>query len=292
MYTGPWVMVRKPVSSHDGIAQGLKPRTVIHDDDAARALGLKAGIVGGLTLMSVTAGAIPASLGASWYEGGIYSVRHKKVSYEGEVRVVWETLPPDPTDNRKISFHLENRDGETTTYGWAAAVDHGKTFLAPWERSPQPRTIVGEDASPDVIVGATRKPFEIIVRAADVMERDPHWWYRVASPFGDPLWSPLDIASVFYHGRRINPAFVEPEGDAPVRAAMDAGTDLVVREPVFLDRTYIIDTKVADKWQTGKTAFMSLEYTFTDKKTGQLVAISRNYSAFMHRKLVPVAATA
>ena len=143
-----------------------------------------------------------------------------------------------------------------------------------------------------VIVGATRKPFEIVVRAEDVMERDQHWWYRVASPFGDPLWSPLDIASIFYHGRRINPAFVEPEGDAPVRAAMDAGTDLVVREPVFLDRTYIIDTRVADKWQTEKTAFMSLEYTFTDKKTGRLVAVSRNYSAFMHRKHAPVAATA
>jgi len=291
MYTGPWVMVHKPASSHDRVAQGLKPRTVIHDDDAARALGLKAGIVGGLTLMSVTSAAIPASLGQSWYQGGVYSVRHRQVSYEGEVRVVWETVP-DPADSRRIAFHIENRAGETSTYGWAATVEPGKKLLAPWERSPQPRNIVGADASPDVVIGATRKPFEIVVHRDDVIERDPHWWYRVASPFGDPVWSPLDIASIFYHGRRINPAFVEPEGDAPVRAAMDAGTDLVVCEPVFLDRTYIIETKVADKWQTEKTAFMSLEYSFIDKKTGRLVAISRNYTAFMHRRPKPVAATA
>jgi len=292
MYVGPWVMVHKPVSSHDRLAQGLKPRTVIHDDDAARALGLKAGIVGGLTLASVTTAAIPASLGASWYEGGVYSVRHKKVSYEGEVRAVWEPAPVDGTDVRRISFHLENRAGETSTFGWAAAVAQGKSIVAPWDRTPQPRTIVGEDASPDVVVGATRKPFEIVVHRDEVIERDQHLWYRVASPFGDPVWSPLDIASIFYHGRRVNPAYVEPEGDAPVRAAMDAGTDLVVREPVFLDRTYIIDTRVADKWQTEKTAFMSLEYTFTDKKTGRLVAISRNYSAYMHRRPMPVAASA
>jgi hypothetical protein len=290
MYTGSWVMVQKPVSSHDRIAQGLKPRTVIHDDDAARALGLKAGIVGGLSLMSVTTGAIPASLGHSWYEGGVYSVRHRKVSYEGDVRVVWQALAPDPGYAKKIAFHLENRNGETSTYGWAAAVGNSKNIIAPWERGPQPRSIVGQDASPDVIVGATRKPFEIVVRPEDVMERDQNWWYRIASPFGEPVWSPLDIASIFYHGRRINPTFVEPEGDAPVRAVMDAGTDLIVLEPVFLKRTYVIDTRVADKWQTEKTAFMSLEYTFTDKETGRLVAISRNYSAFMHRNSTPIAA--
>jgi hypothetical protein len=143
-----------------------------------------------------------------------------------------------------------------------------------------------------VVVGATRKPFEMSVRPDDVMERDQHLWYRVASPFGGPVLSPYDIAAVFYHGRRINPAFVEPEGDAPVRPVMDAGTDLVVYEPVFLDRSYIIDTRVADKWQTEKTAFMSLEYSFRDKDSGRLAAVTRNYSAFVVRKPVPVAATA
>jgi hypothetical protein len=292
MFTGPWVMVHKPVSSHDRIAQGLKPRTVIHDDDSARAAGFKAGIVGGLTLASVTTAAIPASLGQRWFEGGVYSVRHKNVSYEGEVKVVWEHVAPHAADSQKIAFHLENREGGNSTFGWAAAAKAGQAIVAPWERNPQLSTIVGTDAAPETIVGATRKPFEIVVRNEHIIERDQHWWYRVASPFGGPILSPLDIASVFYHGRRINPAFVEPEGDAPVRAAMDAGTDLVVREPLFLDRTYIIDTRLADKWQTAKTAFMSLEYTFTDKTTGRLVAISRNYSAFMVKKPVPLAATA
>src|ERR1700759_1801068 len=120
-YSGPWVMVHKPASSHDRIAQGLKPRPVMHDDDSARAAGFKAGIVGGLTLASVTPGAIPARLGQRWFEGGVYSVRHRNVSYEGEVRVVWEPVTPDAADSQKIGFHLETREGGTSTFGWAAA---------------------------------------------------------------------------------------------------------------------------------------------------------------------------
>ena len=290
MYEGPWVMVRKPPNSQERIAQGVRPRTLIHDDDSARALGYKAGIVGGLTLLSVTSAAIPASLGHAWYQGGVYSVRHRSVGYEGEVRVVWEVVKPDPPGSRKIAFHLENREGNTSTYGWASTTEAGREPVAPWERDPA-RKPVGSDAAPDIVVGSTRTPFEIVVRREDVMEKDQHWWYRVASPWGDPVLSPLDIASVFYHGRRINPAFVEPRSSAPVRRGMDAGTDLVVYEPLFLDRTYVINTKLCDKWQTEKTVFTSTEYTYQDKETGRLAAAVRTYGALLIRDVVPVTET-
>ncbi len=288
----PWVMVRKPTSSHDLIARGVKPRTVIHDDDSARALGYRAGIVGGHTLAALTWAAIPASLGQDWYQGGVYSVRNKNVSYEGEVRAVWESIAPDAGDSRKIAFHIENRAGDTSTYGWAATAEPGREFLTPWQRNPSPRGIVGEDVSPDVVVGASHTPFELVVHPENVMERDQHAWYRIASPFGGPLLSPLDIASVFYHGRRLRPVSADSSVGGPVRASMDAGTDLAVYEPVFLDRAYVIGAKVVAKWQTAKTAFSSTEYTFTDKETGSLVAVSRNYSAYMIPKVAPIAATA
>jgi hypothetical protein len=287
MYVGPWIMVRKPPSSQERIAQGVKPRTLIHDDEAARAMGYKAGIVGGLTLLSVTAGTIPASLGQSWFDGGVFSVRHKSVNYEGEFRAIWEPVTPDSHDSRKIAFHLENREGSLSTYGWASITKTGSKPLPPWERNPVPRLKGLPDASPETVVGVTREPFELIINQQDVMEKDQNWWYHYASPWGDPIFSPLDFASVFYHGRRINPAFVEPKGPTQVRAGMDAGTDIVVYEPAFLGHTYIINTKVADKWQTEKTTFVSTEYSFTDKKTGKLVAVSRNYGARVIREPKP-----
>jgi hypothetical protein len=116
------------------------------------------------------------------------------------------------------------------------------------------------------------------------IENDQNWWYSIASPWGNPVLSPRDIASVFYHGRRINPAFVETGGNEPVRPGMDAGTDMVVYEPAFLDRVYAIDTRVADKWQTEKTAFTSTEYSLTDKITGRLVAVVRKYGALILKR--------
>ena len=89
MYTGPWVKVHKPPSSRERIEQGIPPVTRIHDDDAARELGFREGIVGGLTLLSVTTSALDASFSHTWYEGGTYSVRHRSPTYEGEVNVVW-----------------------------------------------------------------------------------------------------------------------------------------------------------------------------------------------------------
>ncbi len=285
MFAGPWTMVNKPPSSIDVTAQGVLPRTLIHDDETARAMGYKAGIVGGLTLLNVTAAAIPASFGQAWFEGGIFTVRHKNVGYEGEYRAIWEIVPADSPDTRKMTFHLENREGGTSTYGWASTFKPGTKPVPPWERNRAVRQTTGRDAAPEVVVGATREPFDIVVNPEDVKEKDPNWWYRVASPWGGPILSPLDLASVFYHGRRINPAYVEPKVRGPVLAGMDAGTDLVVYEPVFLSRTYTIGTKAADKWQTEKTAFSSTEYTFTDKRTGRLAAVVRNYGARQLRDL-------
>jgi hypothetical protein len=288
MHTGPWVTLKKPPSSYDAIARGAAPVTVIHDDDSARALGYKAGIVGGHTLAAVTWAAIPASLGHPWWEGGVYSVRNRNVSYEGEARAVWERVTPDAGDSGKIAFHLEHRDGNRTTYGWAAVALPSAKVLAPWERNPSPRDIVGEDACPAVAVGASPgEPVEVVLDADKIMERDQNWWFHVASPFGGPVLSPLDIASGYRHAGRLRPIGAGYAIDGQARASMDAGTDIVVYEPVFLGRPYLIGVKTADKWQTARTAFSSAEYAWTDKQTGRLVAASRNYTAFMLRAAAP-----
>lgn len=291
VYEGPWVMVHKPPSSKERIAEGVQPRTLIHDDDAARARGYKEGIVGGLSLLSVTTGAIAASLGQRWYEGGTYSVRHRNVSYQGEVRVVWELVTPDPPDDRKVTFHIENKEGETSTYGWASTVEPGQKTVPPWERSSVPHKSVGDDAAPEMVVGTARPSYEIIVHPENVMEKQENWWYRVASPWGDPVLSPFDIVAAFYHGRRINPASVEGTASTRLVSGMDAGTDLMVHEPVFLNRTYIIRTEVADKWQTAQTVFFSNQSTYEDKETGRLVATMRRYSAHIIRDLALASVT-
>lgn len=289
MYKGPWVKVHKPPNSRERIEQGIPPVTRIHDDDAAQALGFSEGIVGGLTLVSVTTSALAAGFGHTWYEGGTYSVRHRNPSYEGEVCVVWEESQPEPGDIKKIDFHLEDREGNTSAHGWASMAKPGSEPVPPWERNPVTHTSVGEDVLPEMEVGSVRRSFEAIVRSQDAIERldkisEFNWWYRVASPWGEPILTPFDIAYMLYQGLRTTSA---DSGRLPrLRTPMDAGTDMVVYHPLFVDRTYIMKPWLCDKWQTPKTVFFTTEYSYEDE-SGKLVAMMRTYSAHLIRDLAP-----
>lgn len=289
MYTGPWVKVHKPPSSSERVRQGVAPVTMIHDDDAAQALGFREGIVGGLTLVSVTTGAIAASFGHTWYEGGIYSVRHRNPVYEGDVRVIWEESQPDPVDAKKIDFYLEDWENNTSTHGWASVARSGTKLVPPWERNPVKHTSIGEDALPEMKVGSPRSPFEAIVKRQDAIERldritDFNWWHRIASPWGDPILTPFDIAYMLYQGLREAPA--GPARSPRLRTPMDAGTDMVVYRPLYVDHTYVMKPVLCDKWQTAKSVFFCTEYNYEDEKT-ELVAVMRSYSAHLISDLAP-----
>ena len=288
MYTGRWVRVHKPPSSTERIKQGVQPVTRIHDDDAAQALGFREGIVGGLTLASVTTGAIAASLGHAWYEGGTYSVRHRNPVYEGDIRVLWEESHPEPGDAKRIDFHLEDREGNTSTYGWASIAQPGRKPLPPWERYPASHASVGEDCLPEMKVGPARPPFEAIVTRQEAVDRldrisDFNWWYRIASPWGDPILTPFEIAYMLYQGLRM-PA--ETTRSSRLRTSMDAGTDMVVYHPLFVDRKYTVKSWLCDKWQTTRSVFFCTEYSYEDEN-GKLVAMMRSYSAHLIRDLAP-----
>jgi len=288
---GPWVRVVKPPSSSERVEQGFAPVTRIHDDDAAQALGFQAGFVGGLTLLSVTTGAIAASFGHGWYERGTYSVRHKRPVYEGDVRVIWEEGEPDPGEERKIGFHLEERDGGTSTHGWAAVVPAGEKPSPPWERNPAEHASPGEDVLPEMSIGSTRPPFEASVSLQEAIVTldgidDDNWWHRYASPWGDPILTPYETAHMLYQGLRKSPP--GPTRSSRLRTPMDAGTDLVFYHPLFADRTYIMKPRLVDKWQTAKSVFFCTEYVYEDQN-GDVPAVMRAYSVHLIRALEPAA---
>lgn len=289
MYTGPWVKVHKPPSSSERTRQGVPPVTRIHDDDAAQALGFREGIVGGLTLVSVTTGAIAASLGDSWYQGGLYSVRHRNPVYQGDVRVIWEESPPDAVDVKKIDFYLEDREGTTSTHGWASVTQPESKPLPPWQRNPVTHTSTGQDALPEMTIGSPRTPFQAIVNRQDAIERldrisDFNWWHRIASPWGDPILTPFDVAYMLYQGLRGTPS--DSARSPRLRTPMDAGTDLVIYRPLFVDQRYTLKPFLCDKWQTPRSVFFCTEYSYEDEN-GELVAAMQAYSVHLIHDLAP-----
>lgn len=293
MYTGPWITLSHPGGSQESIKKGsLAPSTMVHDDDAARALGFKEGIIGGLTLFSVTGGSIAASLGHTWFEGGVCSVKHKGVTYAGDVRVKWELVTPDFNDSRKIVYHLEDRDGNTAAHGWASLPKPGMKSIPPWERNPEVHKSVGVDIVPEFKVGTVSPPLKVIVHREDAIKNldkisDYNWWYRIASPWGDPILTPYETAYMLYQKLKTS-LFIGAATSPRFHTPMDAGKDMVFFQPLFLERTYTMKAKLIDKWQSGKTVFWCHEYSYEDEN-GKLVALMHANSAHMIKDLKPLA---
>jgi len=296
MYKGPWIYVHKPGPSIERTSKGLPAVTKIHDDDVAREMGFKAGIVGGLTLERVIAPAIDATFGHHWYEGGIYRARHKTPTYEGEVRVVWEEVEPGPDDARKIRFWVENREGEQSAPGWAALAQRGKKPVPPWEREAYPPAPTSDvDVLPDMKIGASPRTFaatwtlEESERPVEGMG-ERNWWHRIASPWGGPIVAGYQMAAVNYKGMNRTPSStpgVQPARPSRFRTSMDGGHDIVIYRPMFLDQTYRVTTRLCHRWQSTKAVFMVNEYVI-ETQDGEPVAIVHAHPVHLIKDLQPV----
>lgn len=140
-----------------------------------------------------------------------------------------------------------------------------------------------------MVVGQSRKPFEARVTLEEAVKRlddiqNQIWWYRYGSPWGGPILTAFDVCFMLYQGKpqlRTN-ILRSPR----LRTSMDAGTDLAVYQPLFIDRTYLMKARLVDKWQTEKTVFFVTEYIYEDDK-GMTVAMMRAYSAHLIRALAP-----
>jgi acyl dehydratase len=276
---GPWIKMQKTPESSDPQREGLPVVTLIHDDEVASGLGFTGGFVGGPNLEGVMAAAIPASFGHQWYEGGVHSVRIFKPVFTGEeVRVVWEDCDPDPGDRRKIKYWLEKKNGENAAAGWAAIGESVEKLAAPWERNPARAMEPADDILPSTRLGSKLPAREAILTrdlANMGMDRvqDTNWWFRIASPWGDPLLPPYLFGSMVL--RYIVEAEQERGNINEARPLwMYAGLDLIVYRPVFIDHAYRIEGRVVEKGRSSKSVFVVRECDI-DNRDGVRVARAR-----------------
>lgn len=277
---GPWTKVPKPSES---TTSGRPAVTSIHDDETARALGYAGGWVGGATLSGITALPIVAALGYRWYENGVYSVRFAKPVYDREeVRAVWEDSEPDLGDKRKLTFWIERRNGERTSFGWAAIGDTGQTPRPPWGRNPGRQAELADDLLPQMQVGDKLPSFECrmskeqSIALLDQLE-DWNWWCGMASPQGDHILSPMEIRGMLFLGeRRDSPErqTTQTTRSRQLSPPIDAGFDVVVYRALFTDHTYHIESRLCEKWQSAHSVFWTSESGFDDEN-GRRVAVVR-----------------
>ncbi len=277
---GPWIEAPKTPESTSRPGPTV---TLIHDDEVARSLGFKGGFVGGPVLMGVATPAIFASFGHEWYENGTYSVRWVRPVYAGdEIRVAWEEVKPDSGDSRKISFRLEKRDGEQTTFGWASIGEAGSELKPPWERGTATPAQSADDLAPELHVGDKQPPFEFCLSREDQIARldkirELDWWYRSVSPWGPPILHPSELGTLVLTGARQR---TEPRPSRLPRTPMYAGFDVVFEGPMFVDRTYRSEPHLCDKGRTERSMFTVTEHRISDDR-GKVVAIARGKGRYL-----------
>jgi hypothetical protein len=93
----------------------------VHDDEFARRLGFRAGLVPGADLYGFMAELSAEVLGRRWQEAGALSARFNSPVYDGEEVVVRATERPD-----RLALELVNPDGLVCATGAAVADAEGR----------------------------------------------------------------------------------------------------------------------------------------------------------------------
>lgn len=173
----------------------------IHSDAEARRLGLKGGLVPGVTLYAYQTEQLVPLLGPDWLRHGHCAVRFVRPVYEGEQVSCTATLGTHAGDSRQGEITLDlavlGPDGAVCAPGMA-----GLRWGDPAERRPAPRPFVvrrGPERRPltpttvplgEPLASRTlRVDAEAVQAYADELG-DPNPWYRGGSPFGLPLVPP------------------------------------------------------------------------------------------------------
>lgn len=233
-------------------------------------MGFAGALVGGPSSAAVAVAAVDIALGQAWFEGGTFRIRYARPVYDrDEVRVAWQSRPPQAGESARIELWIEKRSGECTAFGSATVAAGGTPVTPPWQSEVQDPAAAAAavDLVPEIRVGATQPPVDCR-STDDASRRAPHLldavgnatpWYRTASPFGGAILSPLGIAEL----TRQAPGTLWRPFRARVPTVMDAGFDIAVHAPLFVGEAYRVASALVEKGCSARSLYWVVESRVT-----------------------------
>jgi hypothetical protein len=258
--------------TYEGVWRGLKNLSIDregtpHHPETAKAIGFRAPAVPGNTVSGAAMPAIVDRFGESWLNGGWYSLKFvTPVHADEDVREVAE---PAEGHDAVVSIRVETREGRVCCAG-QAGVGGGP----PWQ--PELDGTRAGDVFPGIELGRSLDEIEFTadeaqgLRAVDA-SGDETSWYSAASPWGRPIVPP---------GRLMNEALEQARphvqfGDEVISPLIWAEHAVLFERPLFLDTPYQMAERFADKGRSGRTGYVTLEFTVRDR-AGDLFATGRH----------------
>lgn len=246
----------------------------IHDRERAKALGFRGAAVGGNLHLDIFAPLLVEAYGPQWFERGALSLYFLNIVISGErVQAVVER-PATPSAQTRV--HARSPDAPTLRIceGTASLGDHRRSELSTRDlktcESASLRMLRGVE--PGQSLGAAEMRVSRADQAAQIAagtNNEPLDWYLGASPWGGPIASVGATAALMYrmltgdgmhhHHDRISPCI----GDA---AGMFGAFEVAyARGPVFLDRPYRVEGRVAGVGESPKTEYVWWDATASDE---------------------------
>lgn len=245
----------------------------IHDDEAAKKMGLRGGAVGANILINVFPPLLLKAFGKEWFEKGSLSLYFQYMIRDQEETRAIMGVPPAGAKDAQVEAWMETPDGHKVSEGTAAvgnpsvpsalkarkldAYDPGEirifAKIKPGELIPgHERTITPE---------AQNRELEYIT--------DPMEWYKSDSPWGGPICTLnsmhilMDLAHTWEK--------VKSEG-AGLYGAFELKN---INGPVFVGRPYQSSGKVVYIGSSPKTEYYWYDSFLDEKDTGKRVAEMR-----------------
>lgn len=98
----------------------------IHDDEKAREMGYRGGLVGGSTILAYMSRLMFTTFGDAWLAGSTFTGRLRRPVYEGAEVTVEGTIVEEPSaaNGQRVIVELRvlNPDGEVAALGQASVV--------------------------------------------------------------------------------------------------------------------------------------------------------------------------
>jgi len=253
-----------------------KQHITIHNDDVAKKVGMRGGVVAGIQHLDLFAPIMIKAFGQNCFETGSISLYYTYALLDGEeVRAVVQ-VPPAGAKHVQVEARAETPDGRIVAKGTLSLGNPDeKSYLQALEiesSTPEKLRILkgikaGDEMTPFEEVLDSLALENWLVYLEDVIE-----WYSKKSPWGPPI-APLS--------RIIN--FMQvPLPFVPQAVGFFGGTEIqFFNGPIKTDVPYRAKGKIIAVGVTSKTEYYWYESQLYEKKSDKLVAGMRHMSRFM-----------
>jgi acyl dehydratase len=245
----------------------------IHDADRARRLGFRGSAVAGTTHLDCFVPPLLDVYGQGWFEEGCLSLYFDNVVVSGETVQAVVRRPGAGEDQSAVWARFVDRPDMSVAHGTAGLGGAGRSELSTRDlRLADPDSLrLLKGVAPGTPIGEAVRTVALADQARNVetgVINEPLPWYTAESPWGGPIASPTQTASlmlgVLYgpDGTYL-PTISTAIGHTP--AMFGAAEVTYVRGPVFTDQPYQVSGQIVGVGESPKTEYFWWDATAHDQ---------------------------